>query len=148
MTVPRRLFLDAKVWFAAAVSPTGASAVLLVLGQEGQGEAAVTRLILKEAEQNLRAKAKCRDAALVRFYRLIAAPGVQVVPTSSGAETAIYTGIVHAKDAHVLAGAHAAKADALITLDRKHFFTASVRQAQLPFEILTPGMFLRRLLAG
>ena len=48
----------------------------------------------------------------------------------------------------MLAGADTAKADALITLDRKHLFAASVRQAKLPFEILTPGMFLRRLLAG
>lgn len=148
MTVPRRLFLDANVWFAAAVSPTGASSVLLFLCQEGKCEATVTRLILQEAEHNLRAKAKFRDAALVRFFHLIVAPGVQVVPAPSGEEAASYAAVVHAKDTHVLAGAHTAMADALITLDRKHFFVASVRQAQLPFEILTPGMFLRRLLAG
>jgi len=148
MTVPRRVFLDANVWFAAAVSPTGGSAMLLALCQEGQCEATATRLILQEAEQNLRAKAKFRDAALVRFYRLIAAPGLQVVSNASREETAIYTAIVHAKDTHVLAGAHKAKADALITLDRKQFCTASVRQATLPFEILTPGTLLRRLVAG
>ena len=148
MIVPHRLFLDANVWFAAAVSPAGASAILLVLCQEGQCEATATRLILQEAEQNLRAKAKFRDAALVRFYRLIVAPGVQVVPAPSGEEAALYTAIVDAKDTHVLAGAHKAKADALITLDRKRLFAASVRQAKLPFEILTPGMFFRGLLAG
>jgi len=148
MTVPRRLFLDANVWFAAAVSATGASAMLLALCQEGQCEATATRLILQEAEQNLRAKAKFRDAALVRFYRLIAAPALQVVSNASREETEIYTAIVHAKDTHVLAGAHKAKADALITLDRKHFCTTSVRQAKLPFEILTPGTLLRRLVAG
>ncbi len=148
MTVPHRLFLDANVWFAAAASSTGASAMLLVLCQEGQSNATATRRILQEAEQNLRAKAKPRDAALVRFYRLIVVPGVEVVPTPSREVAANYTAIVHAKDTHVLAGADIAKADALIALDRKHFFAASVRQAKLPFEILTPGMFLRRLLAG
>jgi hypothetical protein len=80
MTVPHRLFLDANVWFAAAVASTGASAMLLVLCQEGQSNATAARRILQEAEQNLRAKAKPRDAALVRFYRLIVAPGVEVFP--------------------------------------------------------------------
>ena len=148
MTAPHRLFLDANVWFAAAVSPTGASAMLLVLCQEGQCNATVTRRILQDAEHNLRAKAKSRDAALVRFYRLIVAPGVQVVPTPSPEKAASYAAIVPAKDTHVLAGADTAKADAPITLDRRHLFVASVRQAKLPFEILTLGMFLRRLLAG
>jgi predicted nucleic acid-binding protein len=147
VTIPRRLFLDANVWFAAAESPTGAFAMLLALCQEGYCEATVTRLILQEAEKNLRAKAKFQDAALVRFYRLITVPGLQVVSTPSREESAIYTGIIHPKDIHVLAGAHKAKASALITLDRKHFCTATVRQAKLPFEILTPGTFLQRLVA-
>ena len=145
MTVPHRLFLDANVWFAAAASSAGASAMLLSLCQEGHCTATVTRLILREAEKNLQAKAKLRDAALVRFYRLIAAPGLQVIAAPSPAETARYAGIIHAKDTHVLAGAARAKATALITLDRKHFDTPAIRQATLPFEILTPGTFLRRL---
>ena len=83
MTVPHRLFLDANVWFAAAASAAGASAMLLSLCQEGHCAATVTRLILREAEKNLQAKAKFRDAALVRFYRLIAAPGLQVIAAPS-----------------------------------------------------------------
>ena len=79
---------------------------------------------------------------------MIVAPGVHVVPTPSREDAASDAAIVHAKDTHVLAGADTAKADALITLDRKHLFAASIRQAKLPFEILTPAMFLRRLLAG
>jgi len=145
--VSPRLFLDANVWFAAAGSPAGASAMLLALCQEGHCEITATRLILNEAEKNLRAKAKFRDAALVRFYRLIAAPGLQVVATPSREEAATYSGIIHIKDAHVLAGACKAKAHALITLDRRHFCTPAVRRANLPFEILTPGAFLRRLVA-
>jgi putative PIN family toxin of toxin-antitoxin system len=148
MTVPHCLFLDANVWFAAAVSPRGGSAMLLALCQEGQCEATVTRRILREAEQNLRTKAKFRDEPLVRFYRLIAVPGLKVVSNPSQEEAEIYAAIVHAKDTHVLAGVYKAKAEALITLDRKHFCTASVRQAKLPFEILTPGALLQRLVSG
>ena len=147
MTVPHRLFLDANVWFAAAAPSAGASAMLLSLCQEGHCAATVTRLILREAEKNLQANATFRDAALVRFYRLIAAPGLQVIATPSQAETARYAGIIHAKDAHVLAGAAKTKATALITLDRKHFDTTAIRQATLPFEILTPSTLLRRLVA-
>jgi len=144
MTIPRRLFLDANVWIAAAGSPTGASAMLLTLCQEERAEAAVTRLVLLEAEKNVRTK--FGDAALVRFYRLISAPGLQIVPVPSNQEMAVYANIIHAKDTHVLAGAHKAKANALITLNRQHFWKPSVRQAQLPFEVLTPGEYLRRLL--
>jgi uncharacterized protein len=147
MKIPRRVFLDANVWFAASVSTRGASAMLLNLCHGGHCQAPVTRLVLQEAEQNLRNKAKFKDAALVRFYHLIVTPGLQMVSTPSREEAAIYTGIVHAKDTHVLAGAHKAKADALITLDRRHFFTALIQEAKLPFEILTPGNFLRRLVA-
>ncbi len=144
MTVPRRLFLDANVWMAAAGSPTGASAMLLIVCQEARAKAAATRLVLLEAEKNVRAK--FGDAALLRFYRLIAAPGLQMVPDPSTQEMAVYANIIHAKDTHVLAGARKARVDALITLDRQHFWTPSVCQAQLPFEVLTPGQYLRRLL--
>jgi putative PIN family toxin of toxin-antitoxin system len=147
MTVPHRVVLDANIWFAGAVSTTGASAMLLALCQEGQFDVTVTRLVLQEAEQNLRVKARFGDAALVRFYRLITVPGFRVISTPSREESAIYAGIVHEKDTHVLAGAHKGKADALITLDRRHFFTALVQEAKLPFEILTPGNVLRRLVA-
>jgi hypothetical protein len=54
MTVPHRLFLDANVWFAAAASSAGASAMLLSLCQKGHCTATVTRLILREAEKNLK----------------------------------------------------------------------------------------------
>jgi predicted nucleic acid-binding protein len=147
MTVAPRIFLDANVWFVAAASPGGASAMLLALCQEGHCDASVTRLILQKAEKNLQAKAKFRDAALVRFYRLIAAPRLQIIAAPSSEETARYTGLIHPKDTHVLAGASKAKAAALITLDRKHFCTPTIRQAPLPFEILTPGGFLHRLVA-
>ena len=147
MTAALRVFVDANVWFVAAASPEGASAMLLALCQEGHCTATVTRLILQEAEKNLRAKTTFRDAALVRFYRLIAAPGLQITAAPSSEETARYTGLIHPKDIHVLAGASKGKAAALITLDRKHFCTPTIRQAPLPFEILTPGAFLHRLVA-
>ena len=79
---------------------------------------------------------------------MIAAPGLQVIAAPSPKETAHYAGLIHAKDTHVLAGALKAKATALITLDRKHFCTTAFRQASLPFEILTPGAFLRRLVGN
>lgn len=142
-----RLFLDANVWFVAACAPTGASALLLALCHEGHCQATVTRRILQEAERNLAAKAKTRDAALLRFYHLIAAPGLQLIAPPAPEDLATYATLIHPKDAHVLAGAAKANATALITLDRKHFGTATIRQARLPFDILTPGAFLQRLVA-
>jgi hypothetical protein len=98
-------------------------------------------------EKNLQAKVKFCDAALVRFYRLIAAPDLQIIAAPSSEEITRYTGLIHPKDTHVLAGASKVKAAALLTLDRKHFCTPTIRQAPLSFEILTPGAFLHRLVA-
>jgi len=53
--------------------------------------------------------------------------------------------IINRKDAYVLEGARRAKADFLVTLDKKDFLTEKVKRIKLPFEILTPGQLILRL---
>jgi len=120
-----RLFLDASVWIAAAGSATGGSAVLLELCRQGWIRVVTSRLVLLEAERNIRAKLKRK--ALLRFYREIAAQ----------------SRIIHPKDAHVLAAGVKGRVDFLLTLDRKDFMTSKVLHAGLPFRIMTPGDFLQ-----
>lgn len=52
--------------------------------------------------------------------------------------------IIHPKDAHVLAAAVKGGVEVLLTLDRAHFLSPLVLEAGLPFQIMTPGDFLRR----
>ncbi len=137
-----RLFLDASIWIAAAASSTGASALVLRLCHHGHAQAVGSRLVLLEAERNLHDK--LGEDALLRFYRDVAGLDVDLVSPATPEEIAVQARIIHTKDAHVLAAALKRNATALLTLDRKHFLAPSVPHAHLPFQITTPGEFLRR----
>ena len=138
-----RLFLDANVFIAAAGSHTGASALVLALCRHGHAKAVTSRLVLFEAERNIRGK--LGEDPLLRFYQEIAALDLDLVEAPSPEEIAIQSRIIDPKDAHVLAAALKGGVDGLLTLDRKHFLSPSVLQADLLFQIMTPGDFLRRL---
>jgi predicted nucleic acid-binding protein len=121
VTVVPRLFLDASVFIAAAGPHTGASALVLALCRHGRARAVSSRLILREAERNIQSKLGAN--ALLRFYQEIATLDLDLAAALKGT------------------------VEVLLTLDRKHFLTARVLQAGLPFAILTPGDFLRRLVS-
>ena len=143
MAATPRLFLDASVLIAAAGSPEGGSALLLEICRARKTPMLVTRLVLREAERNI--QEKLDEAALLQFYRLIADLDLQVIPAPASEELKAASGIVAAKDAHVLAAARAGKATHLITLDRKHFLGEKRREGILPIIACTPGEFLAEL---
>ena len=103
-----------------------------------------SRLVLLEAERNIRAKLE--PEGLLQFYQDLAGLDVDIVAAPAAGEIAAQARIIRAKDAHVVASAVKGAVHVLLTLDRRHFFVPSVLEAGLPFEIMTPGDFLRRLL--
>lgn len=141
-----RLSLDASILIAAAASPEGGSSLVLELCKAGKAIALVTQLVLREAERNI--QAKLDEAALLRFYNLIAGLDPVVVPLPDTEQVEAAARAVAAKDAHVLAGARAGQATHLITLDRKHFLTEEQRKAILPIAACTPGEFIRETISG
>ena len=144
MSPASRLFLDASVWIAASGSPTGASALILALCGRGLARAVTSRLVLLESERNI--QAKLGDDALARFYKSIADLPMEIPDAPTPQEIHAHEETMHPKDAHVLASAIKGDAEYLLTLDRKHFLAPSVRRTKLPFAILTPGDYLRRLI--
>lgn len=138
-----RVFLDANVLFAGSASLTGASAVILQLALQGRIDVAVSRLVLREAERNLRRKRPPND--LRAFHQFLTRAKLRVLPTPPEAAWARYDGVIHPKDVPVLAAAVASKAAYLITLDRRHFMAQGVRTRVPELVILTPGEFLREL---
>lgn len=143
MRAAPRVLLDASVFIAAAGSRTGASALLLSLCRHSHAKAVSSRLILREVERNI--QGKLGQAALLRFYQDIAGLDLDLVEALTQEEIASHLRIINPKDAHVLAAALRGEVEVLLTLDRKHFFSPPVLQAGLPFLIMTPGDFLRRL---
>jgi len=139
-----RIFLDANVYFAGSASPTGASAFLLQFILKGRVEATASRLVLREAERNLRRKRPAKDLKI--FHQFLKHAHLHVIPTPSETARARYEGVIHPKDVPVLAAAVASKASYFVTLDRKHFLTKRVGDHVSELEILTPGDFLRKLI--
>ena len=138
-----RVFLDATCWIAAAGSPTGGSACILNLARAGYFMLATTRLILQEAERNIGAKMG-RDT-LLRYYRLLGSLPLELVPDPSEEEIAYWQEVIDPKDCHVLAGAVKARADILVSLDRKHILTEKVRN-HFPIPVQDTKSFLRDLM--
>ena len=98
-----RLFLDASVWIATAGSRAGASALVLELCRRGRAVSVSSRLVLLEAERNIRGKLS--EDALLRFYRDIASLDLELVEPATPQEIAAQTRIINPKDVHVLAAA-------------------------------------------
>ena len=135
------LFLDASVLIAAAASKSGGSSLILEICRQGKAKAKTSHLVLLEAERNI--QAKLGSDALLRFYQEIASFDMEVVKTPTEHEISSQKRFINPKDAHVLAAAVKGKVTFLLTLDRKHFLSPKVLQAGLPFQIMTPGDFLR-----
>jgi predicted nucleic acid-binding protein len=139
-----KLFFDASVLIAGAHSPTGGSSYLLEACRRGRFKPAVTRLVLIEAERNIKAKLSGED--LLRFYQLLGAVDFSIEPPVSAKEVADYSHLIEEKDAHVLAAAVRSGAQFLLTLDTKHFMTERLSKADLGLIIVTPGHFIKAYL--
>ena len=138
-----RVFLDANVYFAGSASSTGGSALVLQLILKGRIEVTASRLVLREAERNLRRKRPPKD--LKAFHQFLKHAKLRVIRTPPETAWKSYEGIIHPKDVPVLAAAVASKAAYLVTLDRRHFLTKAVSDKVSGLVILTPGDFLREL---
>ena len=139
-----RIFLDANVYFAGCASSSGASALILQLARRRRIQLVASRLVLKEAERNLRRKSSRNSVE--SFHRFLKATELVMVPSPPDNILAKYETVIHPKDVPVLAAAIAAQVDCLVTLDRRHFLKDSVRAHALGTRILTPGDFLQHLL--
>lgn len=146
MVIPDRLFFDASVLIAAAASPTGGSVLVIELCKEKKATPLASRLVLIEAERNIRKKFE--ESVLVRYYNTLAELDPFVLPTPGQQEIEQAQKVVLPKDAHILAAARNGEASHLITLDRKHFLSDEVRQTIRPILAGTPGEYLDQLLAA
>ncbi|MDO8532604.1 MAG: PIN domain-containing protein [Dehalococcoidia bacterium] len=140
-----RVFLDASILVAAAKSPSGGSSVALEVCQSRHYRAIVSLRVLLEARKNI--MEKFGEAEHVRYYKLLAALDPEICVPAPRHEMERCALLISPKDAHVLASALASHSVVLLTLDRRHFMTAVIQNARLPLVIMTPGDFLKQLLA-
>ncbi|QUL99689.1 MAG: PIN domain-containing protein [Candidatus Fermentithermobacillus carboniphilus] len=136
----KRVFLDASCWVAAAGSATVGSSLILKLARASHVRLVATRRVLQEAEYNIRTK--MGEESLLRYYQLLGSVELELVSPVTSEEEAKWLSLVTPKDAHVLAGAAKAKADVLISLDRRHILTERAREG-FPIPVQDTGEFLR-----
>lgn len=136
-----RLFLDADVLVAGAISPPGGSGYILLLGEMESVEILVCEQVLAEARRALKKKA---PRALSEFERIIQAIKPQVCPEPTVEEIILCREIIHPDDAPILAAAMKARPDSLITLNTHHFIDDPRVKQRSGLRIETPGMYLAR----
>jgi len=137
-----KLFLDANVIYAAAKSGAGASAAVFQLKRKLKLQLVSSRLALVEAERNISSKEDF--IILERLYQLI--KEITIITVDSDKAKYYYEKIIEEKDAPILFGAKKCRANFLVTLDKKHFFTKKLKNKKLGFKIITPGEFIKDLM--
>lgn len=136
-----KVFLDANIFIAGSASSSGGSAFVLHACRKGIVQGITTKLILQEAKRNI--SDKLGEKVLSKFYKIIKTLSLTIQPPPS--TELHYRNIIEFKDAHVLAASIESKSNYLITLDRRHFFTKRIQQANLPIKIVTPKRFIQQL---
>lgn len=137
-----RIFLDANIYFAGCVSQEGASAFVLDLAQKKKIELMASKLVLYEADRNLRKKASASAAkAFRRFLRNVR---IRIVSPSEKTLT-VYAQSVEAKDVPVIAAAVDSDAAFFLTLDRKHILSSAIAKSLKRPRIMNPGDFLQEI---
>lgn len=115
-----KVFLDSSVIIAGVNSTSGASNFILKLSKDKEIESFVSEMVIQEVIRNL--KKKLPEKVLIEFLKYLAESNFKKVDFEKEATDK-------------------AKADYLITLDKKHLL--NIEGKTLPFNIVTPGEFLK-----
>jgi len=135
----KRVFLDSSVLFTAVNSPIGGSAKLFTLKKI---QLITSKVVLAEVERNIHQKLE--NYHLKRFFLLASKMEILgPLPDKRLIEKA--KKVIVKKDAVILAEAKQARADFLITLDKKHFLTVKAINFLMPKKIFTPKMLFNHL---
>lgn len=136
-----RLFLDANVLFAAAISPEGRVRAVFRLAEAGLAELITSPHAIFEARRNIQAKFPDSTGSLDTLLKT-----VREVKEAEPELVTWASGYLPAKDAPILAAAVSSVSDVLVTGDKKHFGRYYGEELQGVL-ILSPAETLSKLLA-
>ena len=133
-----RVFLDTSALLSGLNSPIGGAGIILALFTLQEIEISISPEVVMEAKRNILTKFSRLETAFLAF--LIGNPIVTEKITHKELHAAYH--IIPSEDAPIAAGALKARAEAIITLDRR--FQKLAQQNNFPLSILTPGEFLEQ----
>ena len=130
-----KIFIDSSVLIAAAISPTGSARDLIKGSFRNKFKIVVSDLVLEETERNLTNKAPKALPTLQLFLEVL---NPEVVSPSKSLVLKV-SRVVDPKDAPIVAGAVSAKADYLVSFDRKHLLQYKQEiKAYFKVKVVTP----------
>ena len=138
-----KVFLDANIYFSGFVSEEGASHLVLRIASRKKMILYSSKLVLREVERNLRLKSKRENLKL--FHRYLQKNKIHIVPFPEDKILEPLESLIHPKDLPVLGAALVSKADYLLTLDKRHFFTPALQAMETKIKIMSPGDFIREV---
>lgn len=132
------VFLDTSVLLSGLASPNGGSGIILGAGAQSLFKLVVTDLIIEEGFRRTK-RLKIKELLL---KQLVVNGVINVIKTPDDEFINRFAYLTSdPDDAHVLAGAIMAKADAMVSLDKKHILTPRIKIALKPMKILSPKQF-------
>jgi predicted nucleic acid-binding protein len=136
-----RIFVDASVLFAAALSATGGSREIVRRGIRGDLELVISDFVIEEARRNRAAK---RPDMLAELEVLCAAVPFTVVDATARQVKAA-AAFTPLKDAPIVAAAKRARVQFHVSLDRKHLVGKTEIEERSALRIILPETFLAAL---
>ncbi len=119
------------------MSPQGGSGKLISWVKEGRIGGVVSELIVDEVLRNAERVGITQKKAIITidYFRVIPAPQKKVISQYESI-------VVDFGDTHVLASSVEAKAEYLVTLDKKHLLILATKLKHIA--IVTPGQFIEQ----
>ena len=113
------LFLDSSALFAGVVSSTGASRVLLLLGESEVIQITISEQVITETE---RAVARKAPQAMTYLRKALRKTKLRTMPSPSRQQVEAHQDlIIDPTDVPIVLAAMNAHVDYLVTLNRRHF---------------------------
>lgn len=141
-SLKKKIFFNASVVLAGLGAPRGGSAKILHWAKQKRIEGLISEVILDEvlrhAEVIGQPKKKIEEQLIIIFGQPLSAPKLKKV-------NAYKKIVIDYGDAHVLASAKEARADFLVTLDKKHLLV--LKEKIKEFKIVTPSQLIEKFLS-
>lgn len=136
-----RVFVDSSVFFSAAYSSRGHARDIIMMALSGEIDMVISQIVIEETRRNLVANSP--ESLPFMEFVLASTPHTIVRPTRADVlNAAEFTAL---KDAPIAAAAKGAKADLLVTLDKKHLLGRPELVEFVGAPIVTPREAVKRI---
>lgn len=135
-----KVFIDSSVLIAAAISPKGSARDLIMNALRSKIQVVISDLVIEETQRNLANKVPQALPALQLFLEAL---NPELVSPSKALVLKV-SKVIELKDAPIVGGALAAKAEYLVSFDRKHLLQHNKEiKTHFGIKVVTPDQIIK-----